>query len=100
MSVREPVVGTTKIPDRLDRSWVTRGACQGMDTEIWYPHDADEPAIGRAKAVCRTCPVQAACLDWALAIPSAEDWGVIGGTTKHQRARLRANRARRKARTA
>lgn len=55
--------------------------------ERWHRRAA--PAV----AVCAACPVRQDCLDAALAIPVAHDWGVWGGTLPHERRRMRAERA-------
>lgn len=46
--------------------------------------------INFAKQICGLCPVQAECLDYALA--ANEQIGVWGGTTPKARQRLRAER--------
>lgn len=46
----------------------------------------------QAKTVCESCPVQAECLEEALARP--EEWGVWGGMTAGERQRLRRRRQR------
>lgn len=49
--------------------------CQESDAELWF---AQSPAdVEFAKALCRACPVRAACLAGALG--RAEPWGVWGG---------------------
>lgn len=49
--------------------------CQVNEAEIWF---AQTPAdVEFAKALCRTCPLQKACLDGAL--ERREPWGVWGG---------------------
>ncbi|MGW4602706.1 WhiB family transcriptional regulator [Streptomyces sp. NPDC004532] len=74
---------------RLD---VTRAACTGMDTNLWYPEDHDQPTAqvtAEAKRVCAACPIQAACLDTALAeeggMGAAGRYGIRGGLTGEQR---------------
>lgn len=61
-------------------SWMSRGRCAETDPEAFF---ADEDETGAAKAVCRDCPVRAACLAYALAekIP----WGVWGGLSASER---------------
>lgn len=49
--------------------------CRVEDSEWWF---ADSPAVlERAKSLCQSCPVRAACL--AGAIERREPWGVWGG---------------------
>ncbi|KFI49945.1 WhiB family transcriptional regulator [Bifidobacterium biavatii] len=43
--------------------WWTKAACQGEDTEIFFPQT---PAQERAaKAICNTCPVKTQCGHYA-----------------------------------
>jgi WhiB family transcriptional regulator, redox-sensing transcriptional regulator len=65
----------------LDPAWRTRGACQTVDPETFFPA-ASEPADA-AVALCRTCDVQGPCLAWAL--EAGDCHGVWGGTTPRER---------------
>ena len=49
--------------------------CRSGDPELWFAEQA--PQIARAKALCDTCPIKAACLQGAL--DREEPWGVWGG---------------------
>ena len=82
--------------------WRAESACKDLDANLFFPAGETGPAavqIAQAKAICRTCPVQRACLDFALA--THQDYGIWGGTTEDERrqirrawrARLRAQRA-------
>jgi WhiB family redox-sensing transcriptional regulator len=65
-------------------SWRQRAACRGVDPDIFYPvsdDDADE-----AKAVCLSCAVRQACLEYSLAARERE--GVWGGLTERERRRI------------
>jgi WhiB family redox-sensing transcriptional regulator len=64
-----------------DPAWRTRGACQAVDPETFFPA-ASEPADA-AVALCRTCDVQGPCLAWALEVGDCH--GVWGGTTPRER---------------
>ncbi len=66
---------------QLDGAWRTRGACQAVDPETFFPAPS-EPADA-AVALCRTCDVQGACLAWALEVGDCH--GVWGGTTPRER---------------
>lgn len=75
-------------------AWQDRGLCRDLDPELFYPPLEIESADQRnareraAKAVCEACPVQADCLDWALA--SGERLGVWGGKSERERQLLSA----------
>lgn len=49
--------------------------CRTGDPELWFAEAPQD--VEHAKALCRDCPVQALCLDGALA--RREPWGVWGG---------------------
>lgn len=49
--------------------------CRDNDAELWF--DQTPAGVEFAKALCRTCPLRAACL--AGALERAEPWGVWGG---------------------
>jgi WhiB family redox-sensing transcriptional regulator len=68
--------------------WRQQAACRDADTAIFFP-DSDTEA-GPALAVCATCPVREACLEFALATNQAD--GVWGGATETERRRLRRRR--------
>lgn len=74
--------------------WMSRGACQRADPELFFPVAATGPALQQAeaaKAVCGRCAVRASCLAYAL--ETMQD-GIWGGTTSAER-RARAGPARR-----
>lgn len=60
-------------------SWVERSACAVSSG----PFLAAKPDPAECKAVCRTCPVQALCLAYAIA--NDEKDGVWGGMTRTER---------------
>jgi WhiB family redox-sensing transcriptional regulator len=66
--------------------WRERAACRHVDPELFFPPGHAGPAleqIEEAKRICRTCPVRARCLDWALS--SGFDYGIWGGATEEER---------------
>lgn len=75
---------------RTDMTWRQRGACNGLDPEVFFPES--EEAAEEAKAICAECPVRIACLEHALA--SHERDGVWGGATEKERRRLVRQRRR------
>ncbi len=70
--------------------WRQRAACRGVDPDIFYPV-SDEEAED-AKSICRQCPVQELCLEWALT--NREKEGVWGGATERERRRIIRRRRR------
>ncbi len=77
-------------------------ACREVDTDIFFP--VSEADAGAAKAVCATCPVREACLEFAIATrPGDGVWGGLTATERHRLIRRRqkaARKAREAARTA
>jgi WhiB family redox-sensing transcriptional regulator len=73
--------------------WMSRGACQSEDPELFFPVAAAGAAlhqISTAKAVCQACAVRAACL--AFGLQTSQD-GIWGGTTPEERRALRRQEA-------
>lgn len=79
-----------QVSNPMDRNWVGRAACKGLDPVIFYPQ-TDEDA-GEAKAICAACPVQEPCLEHAL--EHREKNGVWGGATERERLRIIRRRRR------
>ncbi|MGH8904763.1 MAG: WhiB family transcriptional regulator [Egibacteraceae bacterium] len=78
-------------------SWRDKAACRDMDTEWFFPHGTTGPALeqaDRAKAVCASCPVAEACLEWAL--QTNQDAGIWGAKTEDERRTLRRRQQRRR----
>jgi WhiB family transcriptional regulator, redox-sensing transcriptional regulator len=80
----------TNPKDNRTPMWRQKAACRGVDPDIFYPV-SDEEAED-ARAICRSCPVQEPCLEWALA--SREKEGVWGGATERERRRIIRRRRR------
>lgn len=82
-------------PDAVDTNWRGYAACRDVDPDLFFPlgtSGASLPQIEQAKQICRTCPVSAPCLRWAL---DSGDAGVWGGTTEDERRSHRQLRVRR-----
>lgn len=81
------------IPDHIDlevrrTGWREEAACSGLDTHLFFPSTEDEQVqLSVARQVCAACPVQEACL--AYAIESRQTVGIWGGATTRERRRLR-----------
>jgi WhiB family redox-sensing transcriptional regulator len=71
-------------------AWQAEAACRGTDPELFFP--ATDEEAGPAKQVCGGCPVRLACL--AFALEREERYGVWGGLTERERARLSAEARR------
>jgi WhiB family redox-sensing transcriptional regulator len=82
---------------RLDDAWQLRAACRGPHADIFFPPARPERKEERAareeeaKAICASCRVRAACLDYALRI--REPHGVWGGLSEIERKQLIERRA-------
>jgi WhiB family redox-sensing transcriptional regulator len=74
------------LPKKED--WRLEAACIGEDIDLFFPITDND--AGPAKAICATCPVREACLEWAMA--SRQEDGVWGGLTGDERRRLRRRR--------
>jgi WhiB family redox-sensing transcriptional regulator len=70
--------------------WRVEAACRRTDPDLFFPVGTTGPAlvqIEAAKAVCRSCPVQAPCLEFALT--TNQDSGIWGATSEEERRSLR-----------
>jgi WhiB family redox-sensing transcriptional regulator len=64
--------------------------CAQTDPDLFFPDDKDREKLSQAKAVCKRCPVQLECLNYALTeFSRSSDWGVWGGTDPFERRQLR-----------
>ena len=73
-----------------DYGWRAEALCRDTDPELFFPIGTTGAAlvqIEQARAVCRQCPVQADCLDFALT--TNQDSGIWGGTSEEERRVLR-----------
>ncbi len=81
-----------------ETNWRGEAACNGIDSDIFFPDSEDESASSSAKAICAECPVAQVCLQYALA--TNQGAGVWGGLDEGERRRMRRrirDRDRRKA---
>lgn len=72
------------------QGWRDRAACRHTDAGLFFPAGSSGPAVGHieaARAVCRGCPVQEACLRFAL--ETNQEAGVWGGKNEDERRGLR-----------
>jgi WhiB family redox-sensing transcriptional regulator len=66
-----------------------RRSCHGSDPELWFARGGSAEAR-EAQRICRTCPVQPACLEYAMKVYAID--GVWGGTTQTDRRKLAKRR--------
>lgn len=70
--------------------WRRDAACRQTNAELFFPAGSTGGAVDQieaAKAVCRSCPVQSACLQFAL--ESNQEAGIWGGKDEDERRKLR-----------
>lgn len=92
------MVNIKRLPTPILESydWQWRGACMGADSAVFFSPEA-ERGIKRqrreeaAKAVCARCPVIKQCREHALRVH--EPYGVWGGLTESERAKILNHRA-------
>ena len=81
----------------VDEMWQQRAACRGPQSAVFFPpshferKDEREERESQAKAICKTCAVRKACLEYALKI--REPHGIWGGLSEAERKQLLARRA-------
>ena len=68
----------------MDTDWMQRGSCRFEPPATFFPSDG--VGVEVAKRICAECPVQEACLEYAL--EQRIDHGVGGGTSERQRRRI------------
>ena len=76
--------------DWNDAGWRDRAACRHTDAQLFFPAGSTGPAVSgieAAKAVCRSCPAQKPCLQFAL--ETNQEAGVWGGKDEDERRKLR-----------
>lgn len=84
------------------RQWTDHAACFGHQNVMLLPerrgtistrHQAAlDRQIAAAKQICRRCPVQRPCRDWALSSPEPAVDHVAGGLSPRERDAIRKRR--------
>ena len=73
--------------------WRAKASCRSVDPDLFFPVGTTGIAlvqIEHAKNVCHSCPVESACLEFA--INTNQESGVWGGTSEEERRKLRRQR--------
>lgn len=75
--------GFTLTPD-----WHVDAACRKFDSDVWFNVGGKDNRqhVRKAKSICNFCPVSGECLDYAIS--NSERYGIWGGKTPNERARL------------
>lgn len=79
---------------RVEELWQEKAACRGPQAAVFFPpstferKEDKEAREVRAKAICATCPVRKACLEFAIKIK--EPHGIWGGLNEAERKTLLA----------
>lgn len=68
----------------MNEDWRSLRACKGMSVTLFFPKNRSE--FVTARNICRSCPVSAECLNYAVSKQIA--YGVWGGTGERERAKL------------
>ena len=82
---------------RVEETWQVRAACRGPQSAVFFPPSTFErkdeklEREGRAKDICRTCPVKNPCLEYAVRI--REPHGIWGGLNENERKQLVLSRS-------
>ena len=76
----------------LPGEWAEQAACARTDGDAWFPSKGEQGSRSTrtARAICKTCPVVAECLDWAL--DSDPTYGIWGGKSVKELRKIRENR--------
>lgn len=81
----------------LEIDWQSEAQCRGSDANLFFSPTHLETKEertnreSRAKAICADCPVQRACLDFALLI--RESHGIWGGLNEIERRNVLTRKA-------
>ena len=70
-------------PDSMT-AWMAEGNCRLYPPATFFPSDG--VGVDRARKICRDCPVQERCLEYAL--EERIDHGVWGGCSERERRRI------------
>lgn len=68
--------------------WTKDAACADMPGDLFFPESKGERVTNDVIAICASCPVAGACLEYALRTGQTE--GIWAGQSPRQLKRLRA----------
>ncbi|RPE40225.1 WhiB family redox-sensing transcriptional regulator [Streptomyces sp. Ag109_O5-1] len=67
-------------------AWAEDAACRGRDVSEFFTKN--QRRVQEIKNLCERCPVREKCLDEALRAEDTSRYGIYGGLTAEERARL------------
>ena len=70
--------------DEAELTWMQDGSCRHYPPAAFFPSDG--VGVDAARAICASCPVKPACLEYAL--QAKIDHGVWGGCSERERRRI------------
>lgn len=72
--------------DDIDRTFMNKAACRGMDPDVFMPVRGEMAKIKKAKAICAECPVRTECAEYGMQLSTRYDtYGIFGGYTRYER---------------
>ena len=80
----------TPVFDWDNEGWRDQAACRSSDPELFFPSGSTGPALDQIQAatsICRSCPAQGPCLQFAL--ETNQEAGIWGGTDEDERRKIR-----------
>lgn len=76
--------------DFTSEDWMEQAACIGHNPAWWFwDENTDRDTKHSAVAICKSCPVRVACLDYALKTNSS--YGIWGAMTENARKTIKGN---------
>jgi WhiB family redox-sensing transcriptional regulator len=83
---------------QTETDWRESAACNGIDSDVFFPASDDESASAKAKEICAVCPVRETCLSYSLSTNQrAGGWGGLDANERRRMRRRIRDRERRKA---
>lgn len=78
-------------PAAASEQWRADAACANSPSaDVFFPEDGSNGSTAAARKICAQCPVRKQCVSYA--ITNNEKYGIWGGLTANQIARIRRGR--------
>ena len=82
--------GVVTVIHKEDTLWFDKAACAGKNTELFFVDEPEEPYPAELKGLCKNCPVNNDCLQYAIKYRMQGYWG---GTTDAERKQIKRKSA-------